>query len=308
MYDILIIGGGPAGLTSAIYGTRGGLKVAFMEKMSYGGQIINTPEVENYPGTKNISGYELAEAMYTQAVDLGAEMIFGEATGVERLEDQEGKPYFRVNAGDKVYEARSVILATGLKQRPAGLAREERMTGAGLSYCATCDGGFFRGKDVAVLGGGNTALEDAEYMATLANKVYLVHRRDAFRGDEIAVERLRKKDNVEFVLDSVPLEILGEPTVTGLKVKNVKTQEERNLDVNGIFVAYGHIPVNENFRNLADLDQVGFFDSGENCHSKTPGIFVAGDCRAKERRQLVTATSDGAVAAMNAIEYIHKLY
>ena len=181
------------------------------------------------------------------------------------------------------------------------------MTGAGLSYCATCDGGFFRGRDVAVLGGGNTALEDAEYMAQIANKIYLVHRRDAFRGDEIAVDRLRKKDNVEFVLDSVPVEIIGEPTVTGLKVKNVKTEEERILEVGGIFVAYGHIPVNENFGDMAELDGVGFFDSGESCVTKTPGLFVAGDCRAKDRRQLVTATADGAVAAMSAIEYIHKL-
>lgn len=325
MYDILIIGGGPAGLTSAIYGVRGGLKVAFMEKMSYGGQIINTPEVENYPGTGKVSGFELAENMYQQAKGLGAEMVFGEAVGIKRAEDADGKPIFIVETRDmsqpmpedpassddipkgQSYEARAVILATGLKQRPAGLDREEQMTGAGVSYCATCDGGFFRGKDVAILGGGNTALEDAEYMAGLANKVYLVHRRDEFRGDEVTVERLRSKDNVEFVLSSVPVEILGSPTVDGLKVKSVKTDEERDLKVDGIFVAYGHIPVNGLFKDLATLDDTGFFDSGEDCKTVTPGIFVAGDCRAKTRRQLVTATSDGAIAAMNAIEYIHNL-
>lgn len=314
MYDILIIGAGPAGLTAAIYGVRGGLKVAFLEKMSYGGQIINTPEVENYPGAKDVSGFELADTMYNQAINLGAEMIFGEASGIEKSIDSEGKPFFKVktitpglDTEGPTYEAKSVILATGLKQRPAGLDREEQMTGAGVSYCATCDGGFFRGKPVAILGGGNTALEDAEYMAQLAEKVYLVHRRDEFRGDEVLVNRLRNKENVEFVLDSVPVEIQGEAAVSGLKVRNVKTEETRELLVNAVFVAYGHIPVNDAFKDIAALDQTGFFDSGEDCKTETPGLFVAGDCRAKTRRQLVTATADGAVAAMTAIEYVHNM-
>jgi len=314
MYDILIIGAGPAGLTAAIYGVRGGLKVAFLEKMSYGGQIINTPEVENYPGAKDVSGFELADTMYNQAINLGAEMIFGEASGIEKSIDSEGKPFFKVktitpglDTEGPTYEAKSVILATGLKQRPAGLDREEQMTGAGISYCATCDGGFFRGKPVAILGGGNTALEDAEYMAQLAEKVYLVHRRDEFRGDEVLVNRLRNKENVEFVLDSVPVEIQGEAAVSGLKVRNVKTEETRELLVNAVFVAYGHIPVNDAFKDIAALDQTGFFDSGEDCKTETPGLFVAGDCRAKTRRQLVTATADGAVAAMTAIEYVHNM-
>ena len=304
MYDILIVGAGPAGLTSAIYGLRGGLKVGIIEKLSYGGQIINTPEVENYPGAKNVSGFELAETMYNQAKDLGVELIFGEAIKVEK----EGSSFKVVLAGkEEPLESKSVILATGLKQRPAGLEREERMTGAGVSYCATCDGAFFRGKDVAILGGGNTALEDAEYMAEIANKVYLVHRRDEFRGDEILVERLRNKETVEFVLDSVPKEIMGEPVVSGLKVENVKTGEERELAVNAIFVAFGHIPVNDDFREIAELSETGFFNSPEDCRTKTEGLFVAGDCRDKLRRQLVTATADGAVAAMNAIEYVHNL-
>ena len=314
MYDILIIGAGPAGLTAAIYGVRGGLKVAFLEKMSYGGQIINTPEVENYPGAKDVSGFELADTMYNQAINLGAEMIFGEASGIEKSIDSEGKPFFKVktitpglDTEGPTYEAKSVILATGLKQRPAGLDREEQMTGAGVSYCATCDGGFFRGKPVAILGGGNTALEDAEYMAQLAEKVYLVHRRDEFRGDEVLVNRLRNKENVEFVLDSVPVEIQGEAAVSGQKKKKKKTEETRELLVNAVFVAYGHIPVNDAFKDIAALDQTGFFDSGEDCKTETPGLFVAGDCRAKTRRQLVTATADGAVAAMTAIEYVHNM-
>ncbi len=313
MHDILIVGAGPAGLTSAIYGARGGKSVLILEKLSYGGQIINTPEVENYPGTKHTSGFELATSMYEQATSLGAEFAYGEASGISKETDSEGKPYFKVSTKNAIgeagpdYESRTVILATGVQSRPLGLPREERLVGAGISYCATCDGAFFRGKDVAVLGGGNTALEDAEYMADIANKVYLVHRRSEFRGDEITVRRLEEKPTVEFVLDSVPVEILGEPVVSGLKVKNVKTDEERELPVNAIFVAYGKVPENQNFSEVAELDEAGFFASGESCLTGTPGIFVAGDARAKTRRQLVTATADGAVSAMSAIEYINTI-
>ena len=312
-YDIVVVGAGPAGLTAAIYGARGGKSVVVLEKLSYGGQIINTPEVENYPGTKRTSGFELATSMYEQAVELGAEIAFAEAYKIEKTKNEAGKDVFNVltksatGAEGETYIAKSVILATGVKSRELGLPREEALTGMGISYCATCDGAFFRGKDVAVLGGGNTALEDAEYMAELANKVYLVHRRSEFRGDEITVKRLKEKSNVEFVLDSVPIEIMGEPVVSGLKVKNVKTEEERELPVNAIFVAYGKVPENTAFSDLTDLDGAGFFNSGEDCITKTDGIFVAGDCRKKLRRQLVTATSDGATAAMAAIEYIHNL-
>ena len=313
MFDIAVVGAGPAGLTSAIYGARGGKTVLLIEKLSYGGQIINTPEVDNYPGAKHTSGFELATSMYEQAIGLGAEMAFGEVSSIEKKKDDDGKDYFSLEtegfggSEGKAFEARSVILATGVQSRPLGLDREEKMVGAGISYCATCDGAFFRGKDVAVLGGGNTALEDAEYMSELANKVYLIHRRDEFRGDEITVNRLKEKANVEFVLDSVPLEILGEPTVSGIKVKNVKTEEERDLPVSAIFVAFGKVPDNQNFTGVADLDQAGFFASDEGCETKTKGLFVAGDARAKARRQLVTATSDGAVAAMAAIEYLHTI-
>lgn len=313
MHDILIVGAGPAGLTSAIYGARGGKSVLILEKLSYGGQIINTPEVENYPGTKRTSGFELATAMYEQAIELGAEMAFGEASKIKKDVDENGKACFVVEtktatgADGESYKAKSVILATGVQSRPLGLPREDRLVGAGISYCATCDGAFFRGKDVVVLGGGNTALEDAEYMADIANKVYLVHRRNEFRGDEITVKRLSEKENVEFVLDSVPVEIIGEPVVSSLKVKNVKTEEERELPVSAIFVAYGKVPENQAFSDVTELDGVGFFDSEEDCLTKTPGIFVAGDARKKVRRQLVTATSDGAIAAMTAIEYVNQL-
>ncbi len=303
MYDILIAGAGPAGMTAAIYGARGGKSVLMADKMSYGGQIINTPEVENYPGTGKVSGFQLAQDMYDQAVGLGAEMTFGEVTGIEKTEEG-----FLVRMGDgSTYEAKSVILATGVKNRPAGLEREEQMTGAGISYCATCDGAFFRKKDVIVLGGGNTALEDAEYLTALCNKVYLVHRRDKFRGEEITVKRLAAKENVEFILDSVPVEILGDTKVTGLKVKNVKTEETREIPASAVFVAYGRVPENGAFAEFAALDGAGFFASQEDCLTETKGLFVAGDARAKVRRQLVTATADGATAAMAAIDYLNSL-
>lgn len=302
MYDIIVVGAGPAGLTAAIYGVRGGKTVLMIEKLSYGGQIINTPEVENYPGTGIISGFQLATDMYEQATKLGAELDFGEVNGIEKL----ASGGFKVTTdGGQTYEAKSIILATGVKSRPLGVDNEEKLTGAGISYCATCDGAFFRNKDVAIMGGGNTALEDAEYMSTLANKVYLIHRRDKFRGDQITVDRLSKKENVEFIFDSVASEVKGETKVESLVLENTKTGEIREVNVQGVFVAYGHIAQNDAFAELTELDSTGFFTSGEDCMTKSEGIFVAGDCRAKSRRQLVTATSDGAVAAMNAIDYLN---
>ena len=302
MYDIIIVGAGPAGLTSAIYGVRGGRSVLMIEKLSYGGQIINTPEVENYPGIGIVSGFQLASDMYEQATKLGAEMAFGEVVSLEKNAD--GIFKIAIDGGEE-FEAKSVILATGVKSRPLGIDREEELTGMGVSYCATCDGAFFRGKDVAIMGGGNTALEDAEYMSTIANKVYLVHRRDKFRGDQVTVDRLSKKENVEFILNSVPKELKGSPKLETLVIENTENGELRELEVQGVFVAYGHIAQNAAFDKLTELDKAGFFASAEDCMTKTEGIFVAGDCRSKARRQLVTATSDGATAAMNAIDYLN---
>lgn len=304
MYDVLVIGAGPAGMTAAIYAVRGGKKTLMVDELSYGGQIINTPEVDNYPGTGRISGFELAQGMYEQASALGAEMDFAKVNSIEKQEDN---TFVIKTTGGKEYASKAVILATGVKNRPLGVDREDQLKGAGISYCATCDGAFYQGLTVAVMGGGNTALEDAEYLSSLAEKVYIVHRRDKFRGDEITVKRLASKPNVEFVLDSVPEEIVGETRVEGIKVRNKVTGEIRELKVDGIFVAFGHIPVNSDFEGVAELDESGFFNSGENCKTKTKGVFVAGDCRAKQRRQLVTAASDGAVAAMETIEYLNSL-
>ncbi len=303
MYDIVIVGAGPAGMTAALYAARGGRSVLMIEKLGYGGQIINTPEVENYPGIGKTSGYELAEKMYGQAIELGAELEYDEIVSVERTT----AGFELTGESKKVYQARSVIFATGVTARHLGIDRENDLVGRGVSYCATCDGAFFKGRDVIVVGGGNTALEDAEYMSAIAPKVYLVHRRDAFRGDKVTSDRLEAKENVEFVLDSVSEKFIGAEKVEGLTVKNVKTGELRDIPASCVFVALGHVPSNGAFAELAGLDDAGFFDSGESCTTASAGVFVAGDARRKDRRQLVTAVSDGATAAMAAIDYLNSL-
>lgn len=302
MYDIIIIGAGPAGLSAAIYGQRAGKKTLLLDEKGFGGQILNTPEVENYPGIKKVSGFELASTLYEQATGHGAEIAYEKAVAIE-----DGGSTKIVRTETNTYEAKAVIIATGAKNRPLGLASEAKFTGSGVSYCATCDGAFFRGKTVAVIGGGNTALEDAEVLSALAEKVYLVHRRDTFRGEQAGVKRLLAKDNVEFVLDSVPSDILGDMTVSGLKIKNVKTEEEQTLEVQGVFVAIGQMPDNEAFADAVDLDPSGYVDAGEDCLTKTPGVFTAGDCRTKKVRQLATAAADGAAAALAAAAYINNL-
>ena len=302
MYDIVIIGAGPAGLSAAIYGQRAGKETLLIDAKGFGGQIINTPDVENYPGIKRVSGLELATNLYEQATELGAEIVYEKAVGIE-----DAGQYKKVKTESAVYETKSVIISTGAKNRPMGLEQEEKYTGAGVSYCATCDGAFFRGRDVAVIGGGNAALEDAEVLSGIADKVYLVHRRDQFRGEEANVKRLREKENVEFVLDSVPVELVGDTMISGLKVKNVKTEETITLLVQGVFVAIGQMPDNQDFADVARLDGKGYVTAGEDCLTGTPGIFTAGDCRTKKVRQLATAAADGAVAALAAVEYINNI-
>lgn len=301
MYDIMIIGAGPAGMSAAIYGLRAGRSVVMFEEKSYGGQIVNTPEIENYPGIAKVSGFEFATNLFNQVKDLGAEVVYEKAEKIEKENN-----VWKVKTGKNEYEGKTVILATGLKRRTLGLEREEAMIGAGVSYCATCDGMFFRNRTVVVVGGGNTALEDAIFLSNYCAKVYLVHRRDSFRGEQKLSKILQEKENVELVLDSVPVEIQGEPMVTGLKVKNVKTNEERVLEVQGIFVAVGQIPENENFKEAVELDDHGYVVATEACTTETDGLFTAGDCRTKEVRQLTTAAADGAVAALAASKYIEE--
>lgn len=299
MYDIAIVGAGPAGLSAAIYGVRAGKTVIVFEALTYGGQIVNTPEIENYPGIRQISGFDFATGLYEQATELGAEVAFERV--IQVVDNGETKT---VITEESSYEAKAVILATGAKNRPLGVAREEDLIGAGISYCATCDGMFFRGKDVAVVGGGNTALEDAAYLCAYCKTVYLIHRRDQFRGEEKAVEKLRKKDNVVFVLDSVVKELNGESSLESIIVENVKSGERQEIAVSGLFVAIGQIPDNAAFAGLVEVDKAGYVKAMEDCETNVPGIFTAGDCRTKKVRQLATAAADGAVAALAACEYI----
>ena len=301
MHDIIIVGAGTAGLSAAIYGLRAGKSVLVLEQASYGGQIINTPEIENYPAIQKISGFEFATNLYNQAKNLGAEFAF------EKVEGIEDKGQFKeVKTKDKSYEGKTVILATGAKNRSLGVEKEEELVGKGISYCATCDGMFYRGKVVAVNGGGNTAVEDATFLSDYVQKVYVIHRRDEFRADKAEVDRLVAKPNVELVLNSTVKRLESDDSgLTGVVVAN-KDGEERTLKVDGLFVAIGQAPDNQAFSELVELDGKGYISAGESTLTKTPGIFTAGDCRTKAIRQLATAASDGAVAGLAAVSYINE--
>ena len=299
MYDIGIIGGGTAGMTAAIYGQRAGKKTIIFEGGVFGGQITSSPNVENYPGIASVSGSEFSMNLLDQAVKLGAETAMEQVTGIR---DEDGGKI--IETSGKEYQCRSVILATGVTHRHLGVPNEERLTGAGVSYCATCDGMFFRGKDVAVVGGGSTALQDAEFLSNYCNKVCLIHRRDEFRGEDSIVKRLEGKENVEFILSATVKEIIGDQAVERLIVNSKKIGKEFKLDVSGVFIAVGQIPKNEIFADVVKLDADGFILAAEDCITSHPGIFAAGDCRTKEVRQLTTAAADGAVAALAACKFI----
>lgn len=299
MYDIGIVGGGTAGMTAAIYGQRAGKKTIIIEGGAFGGQITSSPNVENYPGIASVSGSEFSMNLLDQAVKLGAETQTEQVTGIR---EEDGKKIIVTDG--KEYPCRSIILATGVTHRHLGVPGEERLTGAGVSYCATCDGMFFRGRDVAVVGGGSTALQDAEFLSGYCSKVYLIHRRDEFRGENNIVKRLEKKENVEFILSATVKEIVGENMVEKLILNHKKTGEESELPVAGVFVAVGQIPQNDMFADIVRLDGSGFILAAEDCMTSHPGIFAAGDCRTKEVRQLTTAAADGAVAALAACKYI----
>ncbi|MBE6632497.1 MAG: FAD-dependent oxidoreductase [Ruminococcaceae bacterium] len=297
MYDIIIVGAGPAGLTAALYARRAGRSVLVIEKETIGGQITYSPCVENYPSVKKISGMELADNFYEQVSDLGAEIEFDAVVSIEVEGDAK-----KVIGEGSVYEGRAVIIASGAKHRKLGLEREDELIGSGVSYCAVCDGAFFKGKTTAVIGGGNTALQDALYLADICKKVYLIHRRDAFRGDAELVNKLRVLENVEIVTPASVKALLGDNSLTGIELDN-----GRIIELDGIFIAVGQTPENEPFSSLIALDEAGYADSREDCKTRTDGIFVAGDCRKKTVRQLATAVADGATAATHACEYLEKL-
>ena len=301
MYDVVIIGAGPAGLTAAIYARRAAKKVLVLEAKVYGGQIVNTLDIENYPAEEHISGYDFATKLYNQAKNLGAEIVFEKVISIEANGKQK-----KVITTDNVYEAGSVIIATGSKNKKLGLPNEDQLIGKGISYCATCDGAFYKNKKVAVVGGGNTALEDALYLADVAEKVYLIHRRSEFRGEDSTVSRLKGKESIQFVLNSNVTKLNAGNKLESIEVASADGKV-RTIEIDGLFVAIGRIPESKAFANLIKLDDAGYIEADEKCHTNVDGIFVAGDSRTKDVRQLVTATSDGAIAATEAVKYISNL-
>lgn len=296
-YNTLIIGGGPAGYTAAIYVLRAGMTCAIIEKLAPGGQMATTSNIENYPGFDRISGWELTEKMREQAIALGADEIYGEVTKADFAGDEK-----RLTVDGSEVLGDTVIIATGAKPRKLGIDREDAFLGRGVSYCATCDGMFFKGKTVAVSGGGDTAFEDALYLANLCEKVYIIHRRDSFRATASYVKQAEAKANVSFITDSAVVGLEGETSLSGIAVKNLKTGETASLPVSGLFVAIGREPDTEVFKGLIDLDPSGYIVAGEDTKTSVPGVFAAGDVRTKPLRQIVTACADGACAARAAEE------
>lgn len=293
MFDIVIIGAGISGMTAALYALRAGKSVLILESSSFGGQIINSKEIENYPGVKNIDGFSLMKNLYDQINSYGVNY---KNEKVIKLIDSN-----TIVTENNTYKAGVIIIATGLKNKTLGLENESKYVGAGISYCATCDGNFFKGKDVAVVGGGNTALEDVIYLSNIVNKVYLIHRRDIFRADSILVDKVKSLNNVEIIYNANIMELIGDSLLSSIRLDNDKT-----LDVNGLFVAIGKEPDNSNFSNIVELDKYGFIISDDTTTSIS-NVFVAGDCRTKELRQLITAASDGAIAANKAINYLNNI-
>ena len=299
MADIIIVGAGPAGLSAAIYARRAGMNTVVYEAESYGGQIINTPEIENYPAIAKISGFDFADGLYKQAEALGAEIKFDKVTEIRPVEG--GFEVATEYSGTETCKA--VVLAVGAKNRHMGIAREEELTGKGVSYCATCDGAFYKGKTVAVTGGGNTAVEDAIYLCGMTEKVYLVHRRNEFRAEETLVNAAKAIENLEFVTPYVVKELKGEPKLSSVILENREDGSEKELTVDGLFVAIGQEPATASFKDLVTLSG-GYIEAGEDCRTNVPGIFAAGDGRTKKVRQLTTACADGAVAALAAVDFI----
>ena len=302
MYDVIIIGGGPAGLTAAVYALRAGKTALVIEKNAFGGQITWSPKVENFPTIQSISGTELGDRLMEQAMNQGAEMELDEVVSLELEGDVKR---VRTEFGGE-FEGKAVIIATGAKPRGLGVEREDEFVGAGVCFCAVCDGAFYKGHPVAVNGGGNSALQDAMLLSESCSKVYLIHRRDSFRGEAKLVEALKAKQNVEFVLNSSITALHGENELKGITVTD-NNGASREIEVDGLFVAIGHAPDNNIFSQYIDLDEGGYAVSGEDCRTKTPGVFVAGDCRRKAVRQLTTAAADGSSAALAACSYIDSM-
>jgi len=299
MYDIIVVGGGPAGLTAALYAARAGKSVLVLEGEATGGQINYSPQVDNYPGLPGISGASFGEALTQQARGLGVTIESDEVTGLRPLEKG-----FEVTCYGGSHTAKAVVLATGVRHRTLGLPGEEDLIGLGVSYCAVCDGAFYHGRPAAVVGGGDTALQEALFLSARCSKVTLIHRRDQFRGEDRLVRQLKERSNVDFLLSCRVEELVGgDEGLTGLKVLDLKTNELKDLAVEGLFVAVGQEPRNQAFAGLVATDGQGYFLAGEDCATSLPGVFAAGDCRIKTVRQLTTAVGDGAVAGLAACRW-----
>lgn len=297
-FDVIIVGGGPAGLTAAVYARRAGRTALVLEKESFGGQIAGSPKVENYPGVPAISGAELADRLYSQAEAQGARIELEEVRSVT------DGPVKTVVTDYGTYTCTALILATGMRRRTLGLPGEDTLPG--VSFCAVCDGAFYAGQDTAVCGGGNTALQDALFLSELCRHVTVIHRRDALRGDPVLAETLRARKNVSFALSTVVTELLGREHLTGLKLRDTVTGRESQLEAAALFEAVGQLPERALSASVVTVDGAGFIPAGEDCLTSAPGIFAAGDCRAKEVRQLTTACADGAVAATAACRWCSR--
>lgn len=299
-YDIIIVGGGPAGMTAALYSLRAGKKILILEKENFGGQIANSPRVENIPSIKEISGLDYSNNLFEQILDLGAEFELEE---VNKITKDDG--LFTVVTNYSQYTSKVVIIATGVSHRSIGVEREEELTGKGISYCAVCDGAFYKNGTVAVIGDGNTALQYSILLTNYCKKVYICTLFDKFFGDSILVETLKNKPNLEIIHNISLKQFIGEKEVESLKFINTKTNEELLIDVDGVFIAIGQVPHNDIFKDLVELDN-GYIVTDNNKQTKTEGLYAVGDCTKKEIRQLTTATSDGSVAAINACRYLDK--
>jgi len=303
VYDVIIAGAGPSGMTAAVYASRGNMKTLMLERGMPGGQMVDTEDIENYPGFDSILGADLSNKMFEHATKFGAEYAYGDIKDVEDHGD-----YKIVLAGDKRFKTKSLIITTGAQYKKLGIEGEAELTGRGVSYCAVCDGAFFKERELIVIGGGDSAVEEGMYLTKFASKVTIVHRRDELRAQKILQQRAFGNEKIEFIWDTVPEKINGENgKVSSVTLRNVKTDEAYDHQIDGVFVYIGMDPLSEPFKNLGIVDEEGYIPTDENMATNVPGVFAAGDIRVKDLRQIVTATGDGSIAAESALAYIDDL-
>lgn len=302
-FDIIIIGSGPAGITASIYGSRAGLKTLVIAGPAPGGQLLQTMDIENFPGFEHpISGFDLMTKMINQSKRLGTKIINEFAKELDLSQTP-----FTVKTGANIYQTKSLIIATGANAKWLGLESEQRLIGKGVSSCATCDGFFYKGKTVCVIGGGDSACEEAIFLTNFAQKVYLIHRRDQLRAAYIMQEKVKKNPKIEIIYDHIPSEIIGENKVSGIKIKNVKTQEEKKIDLDGVFIAIGHHPNSEIVKGKVKLDDHGYIIVNSNFQTSVPGVFACGDVADTVYKQAIVASGTGCMAAMNAIKFVESV-